>query len=310
MYDVVVVGSGPAGLAAAAFCIRKGIDYRLIAGKLGGKSSLSVNFPDMNEYHILKAKEQVHVFRAQIEYLSHTWHDGYAEEVLDLDEHFVVRLRGSEEEIRARYLIAATGARAATLGIPGETELYGRALGSSAISYSHMLRDRTVCIIGDSDRAIDAAIECAQQAVEVFLVMMPHASYSHSALSFADERQEITILNGYSIIAFGGDEWTRTVRIRRGDQSTDQTREEEIEADAFFVERKVHPNTTLFADRVQTDADGAIVIDRDGHTSHPRIFAAGDVSSHGAEQILIALGDGTRAALCAYRDLTREERYR
>lgn len=304
MYDVVIIGSGPAGLAATVFFIRKGIDCILIPGKLGGKTSLSVNFPEMDDYVVLKAKEQVQAFRAQVEYLSHIRYDGYVDRIEDQGDSLALALHGGNR-IETSYLIVATGANPVELDVPGELRLFGHALGSSTISYSHMLRDRPVCIIGNSDRAIDAAIECSSQAARVSLVMEPHAAYSHRALATANEREEISIFNGYSVVSFDGDEWTRSVTIRRGDAAGDDHGPEKVvNAEAFFIEREPHPNSDLVAGLVRLDARGAILVDTAGRSSHPKIFAAGDVASVGMEQILIALGDGTRAALSIYRELT------
>lgn len=306
MFDCAIIGSGPAGLAATVFAIRKGIDVRLVTGKLGGKTTLSVNFPDMDDYVVLKAKEQVQVYRAQVEYLSHIRQEGYVEHLDDRGESFTLTLR-SGDRIDARYLIVATGARAPALDIPGESRLFGKALGSSAISYSHVLRDRRVCIVGNSDRAVEAVVECSSQAAQVCLVLEPHASYSHRALALANEREEITTLNGYSLVSIDGDEWTRSLTIRRGDVESQSNREKTIEADAFFIEREPRPNSDLLANLVRRDERDAIIVDTQGRSSHPRIFAAGDVASSGMEQILIALGDGTRAALSVYRELTRRD---
>lgn len=304
MFDCAIIGSGPAGLAATVFAIRKGIDCRLISGKLGGKTSLSVNFPEMDDYVILKAKEQVQVYRAQVESLSHIRYDGYVDRIEDRGESFTLTLP-DDEHIDARYLIVATGTRAPALDIPGESRFFGRALGSSAISYSHILRDRSVCIVGNSDRAIEAAAECSAQAIRVCLVMEPHATYSHSALALANEREEINILNGYSVTGIDGDEWARSMTIRRGEVGEDRNREKELFSDAFFIEREPQPNVDLVSELLQLDKRGAITVDAKGRSSHPRIFAAGDVTSTGLEQILTALGDGTRAALSVYRELTR-----
>ncbi len=303
MFDVAIVGSGPAGLAATIFAVRKGVDCRLIAGTFGGKTSLSVNFPDMDDYVVLKAKEQVHVYRAQIEYLSHIWVQDVVDRIVDNGDHFLVHLGGGEP-IKAQFLIVATGARPELLNVPGEARYFGKALGSSAISYSHMLRDRDVCILGNSDRAIEAAVECSAQAARIHLVMEPHAKYSHETLARAGEREEIAVLNGYSVASFEGDDWAREVVVYRGDSRDPSARERKIPADAFFVERESRPNSELVADLVRLDDRGSIIVDRDARTSHPRVFAAGDVTSSGSEQILIALGDGTRASLAVYRELT------
>ena len=97
MYEVLIVGGGPAGLAATMYCLRKGIDVQMVTGRLGGKSTLSLNLPDMAEYHVLKAREQVQVFRGRIEYLSHIWRKGHVDAVKEEQDGFRVSVRSIPE---------------------------------------------------------------------------------------------------------------------------------------------------------------------------------------------------------------------
>lgn len=329
MYEVVVIGSGPAGLAATMYCIRKGMDVQLITGHMGGKSSLSVTFPDVQEYRVLKAREQVQSFIDRVEYLSHTWrndrvaairpvaHDGagHAEGVhLDEGAGTFAEPAGFEVElvrggaIGAERLIVATGVHATPLGVPGEKELLGRALGSSAISYTHLLRDRSVVIIGDSDRAIEAALEASVQAKQVHLVLESQALYSHRHLNLALDSENIAVHRGCRVLRFTGDEFARSVTITSdtGAAAAVTSGEQTLEADAFFVERNPRPRSELVADLVNLTLNGSITINERNETSHPAIFAAGDVTTVGVEQILIALGEGARAGLSAYRHMTMQ----
>lgn len=312
MYEVVVIGGGPAGLAATMYCIRKGLDVQLITTHLGGKSTLGFTLPDMSEYHVVKAREQVRTFQGRIEYLSHTWRKEKVTKIRENEEGFTLELSGGSDPIESERIIVATGTTATALGVPGEREFFGKALGSSAISYSHLLRDQHVVVIGDSDRTIEAAMECAEQAVEVALVLEPRAAYSHRHLAYADSRENIEIYNGYRVIRIEGDTFARSIAICRGDKAsgdgecTDGPPEKEIVANAFFIEREPRPNSKIVADLVDRTATGAIRINERNETSHPRIFAAGDVTTVGIEQILIALGEGARAGLSAYRQHTMQ----
>lgn len=306
MYEVVVIGGGPAGLAATMYCVRKGIDVQLITATMGGKSILGLTLPDMSEYHVIKAREQVRTFQSGIEYLNHTWRLSKAAKIDALERGFRIALSDGSR-VEAERLIVATGSTPTPLNVPGEREFFGKALGSSAISYSHLLRDQSVVVIGDSDRSIESAIECAEQAIEVTLVIEPHAKYSHRHLALADSRENIEIYNGYRVRRIEGDTFAEKIVICRGDETQkDCNPEKEIVASAFFVEREPRPNSRLVADLVELTQTGAIRINEKNETSNPRIFAAGDVTTVGIEQILIALGEGARAGLSAYRHCTLE----
>jgi alkyl hydroperoxide reductase subunit F len=212
----------------------------------------------------------------------------------------------ASEQIRAERLIIATGTTPRPLAVPGEREFFGRALGTSSISYSHLLRDRSVVVIGDSDRAIESAVECALQAERVTLVLEPHAEYSHSHLQLVQRQDAIQVLNGYRVLRFDGDTWARRVIVCRGTDGC--ATEHTIDADAFFVEREAIRNSDLVAPLLARGNRGEIRIDAENCTSNKRIFAAGDVTTVGIEQILVALGEGARAALSAYRQFTLQER--
>lgn len=343
MYEALIIGGGPAGLSATMYCVRKGMDVLMVTSHMGGKSTLGLNLPDISEYHVLKAREQVQVFRGRIEYLNHIWRRAHVDSITEEAEGFQVTLSGSQIEPRAtggapsdadgatsadgaaggaasgggatppgasagattvtaEHLIIATGTIPRPLGVPGEKEFFGMGLGSSAISYSHLLRERPAVIIGDSDRAIEAALECSLQADKVTLVLEPHAEYSHSHLHLVEQHDNIEIYNGYRVVRFQGDTFARTVDICRGDDDcSDRRPHKQITADAFFVEREPRPNSGIVKGLVDLTSSGAITIDATNATSNPRIFAAGDVTTVGVEQILVALGEGARAGLSAYR---------
>lgn len=302
MYEVAVIGSGPAGLAATMYSIRKGMDVQLVAGHLGGKSSLTVTFPDADHHRVLKAREQVQIFRKHIEYLTHTWRATRVSRIVEHEEGFEIHLvKGGA--IAAERLIVATGVQATPLGVPGEREFLGKALGSSAISYTHAVRDRGAVIIGNSDRAIEAALEASLQAQQVHLVLEVKSRFSHRHLEMAEKTSGIAVHTGCEIVRFEGDEFARSVTIRH---TADKNREERIEADAFFIERDPRPRSEIVAHLVECTPEGSIRINQRNETSNARIFAAGDVTTVGVEQIIVALGEGARAALSAYRHLTMQ----
>lgn len=305
MYEVAIIGSGPAGLAATMYCIRKGMDAQLIRGHLGGKSSLSITFPGGTDHRVFKAREQVQVFQSRIEYLSHTWRDDRVSEIQEHREGFEIRLTKGGA-IAAERLIVATGVHATPLGIPGESEYMGRALGSSAISYTHALRDRKVVIIGNSDRAIEAALEASVHAGTVHLLLEEKSQYSHRHLELARENEGITTCMACRVLRFEGDEFARSVTFQGEAGGSEGGEEHTLEAEAFFVERDPRPRSEIVANLVELTPSGAIRINHRNETSNARIFAAGDVTDVGVEQILVALGEGARAGLSAYRHLTMQ----
>ncbi|MFW6214527.1 MAG: NAD(P)/FAD-dependent oxidoreductase [Alkalispirochaetaceae bacterium] len=305
MFDLAIVGAGPAGLAAANYAMRKGLDTVVITEQIGGKSNYEVTFPDVDEYQIIRAKEQVASFRGALEYLEHLYRIARVVRVRPLEEGVVLHLseRASDEEaqVRAKKVLIATGTRVSRYDVAGERQFLGHGLGYSSISYSHALQDRTVFLAGNSDRVIRSALEMSLQAEQVTLLLEPKSEYSKKHLQAVENQENVTILNGYHIDGFEGEQFCTLVRVQHMDKPS-----KIIEADAFFLEREVQPNSEIVRDLVTTDALGRISVDAHCRTSHPSIFAAGDVTTVGIEQILVALGEGVKAALTAYRELMVE----
>lgn len=210
--------------------------------------------------------------------------------------------------VKAARLIVATGVKPQLLGVPGEKEFMGRALGTSALSYTHLLRDRTIVVAGNSNRALEAAMEAAQQAETVHLVLEPGATHSSTHLSLVEQQDNVTVHLEATIRQINGESFAQSITIEKGVRvGSAQTPATTIEADAFFLEHEPHYNSAMVAHLVDTTASGAIQINERNETNHPRIFAAGDVTTVGVEQVLIALGEGARAGLSAYRHLTLQE---
>jgi alkyl hydroperoxide reductase subunit F len=298
MYEVAVLGGGPAGLAATMYCLRKGLDVQLVPGQLGGKAAWTFTVENLDEHHVIRPREQVTAYRGHIEYLTHLWRPGTVKNVVEIPEmpekrsHFEITL-STGDSFTAERLIVATGVKTPRLGVPGEREFMGKGVGTSAISYTHLLRDRRVVIIGNSDRALEAAMEAAQQAAAVELILEPQSTHQESHANILETREHITVHRRKEVKQFSGDAFARELTLAGGLRVT---------GDAFFLEHEPVPNSRVVAHLVQCTATGAIKIDARNRTSHQRIFAAGDVTTVGMEQIMVALGEGARAALSAYQD--------
>jgi len=296
MHDLIIVGGGPAGLAAAIFATRKRLNYLLISEDLGGKSNYRVQLPESDETQLIRAGELVTEYRSRIEALRHSYKIASVSSIAREKKHFRLSLKdGSTEEAHA--VIVATGAHSASLGVPGEKELRGKALGYSSISYSHLLSGKHVFLVGDSARALDSAIELSLYTDQVTVAVLPDANVDAAVLDRAAAMDRVNVITNARIKSFEGENLASAVRLSTGGN------EQRIEADAFFVENDAKRNSGLLSDLLGLDADGTFDLDSNNMTSIAGLFAAGDVTSLGYEQVLIALGDGARAILSAYRYL-------
>ncbi len=296
MYDLIIVGAGPAGLAAALYATRKRMSFMLVSKDLGGKSNYSITIPDADENQIIQARELVTVYRSRVESLRHSYTLKAVDAVSRSRAGFVVKL-GDGSELEAHAVLIATGTTARPLGVTGEREHLGKALGYSAISYSHVLAGRHVFLCGDSSRVLNSALELSLHAEKVTVAITTERSPDERLLNRVSALPAVTIHHPATIHEFTGDEFATGVRL-----SADGA-ERTVEADAFFVETDPVANSALVSSVVSLGSDGAILVDTQNMTAEAGLFAAGDVTGNGFEQVLVALGEGTKAILSIYHYL-------
>lgn len=294
MKELVIVGGGPAGLAAAAYAIRKQIDFLLVSEQLGGKTAATITFPEVESYRTIRAEEIVHAFRNQVEYLAHVYRKDSVEKVDVGTEQMRVLLHGGGS-IETKAVLIATGTTPRNLGVPGEQTFFGKGLGYSSVSYSHLLAEKRAFLLGDTDRVVHAAVELAAQVRELYLLLEPSGTYHIELLDRLSSYETVEIIEDHDVVEFTGQEFAERVVLE-----SDAGKRRVIEADAFFVQRHPVPNSGPVSSIVDLDPEGHILVDAGGGTSHEGIYAAGDVTAVGLEQILAAMGDATKAVLSAY----------
>jgi thioredoxin reductase len=219
-----------------------------------------------------------------------------AERVEKAGEGYRVHTRaGVVHECRA--LIVASGALGRLLNVPGEKEYMMRGLCYSAISYAPLFVERQTAVIGDSALALRATAELARIAGKVTLVAPTHGELDSALGRRVAAAGNVTVLEGYTVERVNGDDYARSLILAHGAEKR------ELTADAFFVELDLVPQSELVAEIVDRDERGRIKVDCANRTSAAGVFAAGDVTNVFAEQVLIAIGEGAKAALAAYEYL-------
>lgn len=296
MHDLIVLGGGPAGLTATMYAIQKRLDVLLVTRDLGGKTNLHLQLPFVERHMVINGDEVINRFTREIEYLDFVLKMDNAERVELIEGGYRVYLsRGETEEARA--LIVATGAKGQLLNVPGEREFMMRGLCYSAVSYAQLFIDRTAAVVGCGDLALRATAELAQVARRVTLIVeeceLPDAPLTRKLRAMP----HVEFLMGYRVKEVKGDVYARSVVVSGADI------DREIEADAIFVELDLIPRSQVVAHLVELDEKGRIKVNARNETSRPGIFAAGDVTDSYAEQVLIAIGEGAKAALSAHEYL-------
>jgi len=295
MYDLIIIGGGPAGLTAAVYAIRKRLNVLLVSKDLGGKTNYHLALPWIENYHqVIKGLEVVNKFRNELEYLDFARHIEAVDMVEKKDDIFIVTTKNGAK-LEAKAVILATGTRQVRMNVPGEKEYTMKGLCYSALSYAPLFIDKSVVVIGDEELALRSVGELATVAKEVTMVCACDKSLTSPLGQKLQQASNVKVLKDCEIVEVQGDEYARKLILK---DKAGQLKE--FEADAMFVEKALTANTGMVKDLAELDQQGRVVVDNMGRTSIPGLFAAGDVTDNYAEQVLIAVGEGAKAALSAY----------
>lgn len=296
MYDLIVLGGGPAGLTATIYALRKRLNVLLITRDLGGKTNYRLQLPFVDKHLVITGEEVVSRFVNEVEYLEFARKFSNAESVEKTADGFKVTT-DDDEEHEAKALIVATGAKGRTLDVPGEREFMMRGLCYSAVSYAPLFIERDACVIGDTKLALRSTAELSKIANHVTLIAAGPGDLDSPLGRRVTAAENVEVLEGYAVEAVLGDTYARKLVVKQNGGFR------ELAADAFFVELELEPRSDLVADLVELDEAGRIRVDASNRTDVDGLFAAGDVTNVIAEQVLIAVGEGAKAALAAYEYL-------
>ncbi|MGR8952035.1 MAG: NAD(P)/FAD-dependent oxidoreductase [Gammaproteobacteria bacterium] len=296
MYDLIIIGGGPAGLTAAVYALHKRIETLLISEDLGGKVNYHLQLKGLEGHEVISGAEVVEKFKRRLEYLQFAHRIDRVCKIEPLNPHFAV-LTQSGHRYETRSIVIAAGATPQRLDVPGEARLVGRGLSYSAISHAQLFIEKTAAVYGSSGRALRAVAELASVADHVHL-LLPEPGDMDSALGKKlRAHSRVTVHENAVLREIRGTEFVESLVVQSGPAT------EEIPVDGLFVELGLTPHAQFAADLAITDSQGRIVVDSKCATSHPGVFAAGDVTDVFVEQVLICIGEGAKAALSAYEYL-------
>ena len=294
--DVTVVGGGPAGISAAIYAVRKGLKVTLICEELGGqvKETLGIeNFISMSYTTGDK------LTRSMTEHLTSygvTLRENSRVAQIEQGELKSVAL-ASGEIVETRSVVIASGANWRELGVPGEKENLGTGVAYCPHCDGPFYKDKTVAVVGGGNSGIEASIDLAgiASSVKVF-EFLPELKADEILVKRARELSNVSIETNVavqSILSESG----KVSAIRYLDRETEE--EKDYSVSGIFVQIGLLPNSQFLGDLVELNDYGEIMVDAAGRTSQEGIFACGDVTNVAYKQIVIAMGEGAKAALTA-----------
>jgi thioredoxin reductase len=299
MYDLIIIGGGPAGLTAAVYAIRKRLNCLLISPDLGGKANVRMHIEGVDTFNVINGADLVRRFRNEIEYLDFARILEPATKIEKNDGVFLVTTE-SGKCLEARAVILATGADAVRLDARGADEYWLKGVAYSTVSYAPLYIDKTVALIGSGPLALRGAAELAQIAKQLYLIAPAHGELDTPMGRRVMGAPHVELLENWTVAAVEGDVYARRLAVRAPDGEA-----RTLEVDGIFVELGLRPHSDLVQGLTGVDEMGRVLVNCGTETTTPGLFAAGDVTQLPAEQVVIAIGEGAKAALAAYEYLIK-----
>ena len=297
LYDLIIIGGGPGGFTAGIYAIRAALDTVLIEkGAFGGQlnnTDIVENWPGTEK---ITGPELAENFAKHAESYGLKSMYGEVVEVEPGLDHHVVRLADGTE-LKAHAVILGSGGSPSKLGIPGESEYYGKGVSYCAVCDGFFFKGKTVVVVGGGDSALEESMYLAKIASKIYIAHRRDAFRAGMILQkrvLAESRIEVlwnTVLTEVKADATG------VVGVQTKDTVTGDARE--IATDGVFIFIGFKPNNSLVPAGITMNADGYVVTDAKCATTTPGIFAIGDLREKYAKQIITAAADGCTAALAA-----------
>ena len=299
MYDLIIIGSGPAGLSAAVYARRAGLNMLVIEkNPVSGGQIIDtyevdnyLGIPGVNGFDLAMK------FREHADKLGAEFADATVTGITCIDKGSettapVYKVMTDNGEYETHTIILATGAHHSKLGIPGEEEFTGKGVSYCATCDGAFYKDKITAVNGGGDVAVEDAIFLARFSKKVYLI---HRRDELRATKILQD--ELFGLDNVEVI------WDSVVKEIKGEDKVKSihisnvktSEEKDVEVDGIFVAIGIHPSTDLFADVVKCDEGGYVIAGEDGATSAPGIFVAGDSRKKRLRQIVTAVADGANA---------------
>ena len=295
MYDIIIIGSGPAGLSAAIYAKRANLNVAVAEKEYEGTGQIAesgnvnnyLGLPNINGYD-LGEKFREHAVSLDVEFIEKEAVQIEAVQNGEKEESAIYRVKFDDDTIaEARALIYTAGAYPRKAGVPGEDEYTGKGVSYCAICDGAFYKDKTVAVIGGGDTALGDAMYLSRMAKKVYLVHRRQEFRANQALQTAVQQNAAIelVLDAVPTAVLGEKRVDHLELLQNGASKT-------LPVDGVFVAIGSIPNTDFLGDLCKLDESGYILADETGVTTTPGVFAAGDVRTTPLRQVVTAVADG------------------
>ncbi|MCS7134901.1 MAG: FAD-dependent oxidoreductase [Candidatus Aenigmarchaeota archaeon] len=307
-FDLIIIGAGPAGLTAGIFASRRLLKTIIIGEVIGGQvmsTTLIENYPGFKQ---IKSVDLVEKFEEHVKSLGVDIIQDMVVEINEVDDGFIVKT--TSNEYKAKALILAFGKSPRTLNVPGEKEYTGKGVSYCANCDAPLFRGLPVAVVGGGNSAFDAAHYLSQIASKVYLIHRSETFRAFDSLVEDVKKRGVEFLLNTEVREIKGDKFVRSIVVEN--KITGEKKELEIRG--VFIEIGSEVKADLIKHLVKTDETNHVCINEKTETFYPNsdkirpgIFAAGDLSNVPFKQIVVAAGEGCKAALQAYNYIHKIE---
>lgn len=305
MYELVVIGAGPAGMTAVVYAARKRLNTLLISYDLGGQPLTTAGVENYMGYQFIEGPELMQKFEEQVRRSPSdvkTEIGQRVESVSRISGGFEVRT-DKGETYQAKAVIFATGKRHRQLNVPREKELAGKGVTYCAICDGPLFAGEKVAVIGGGSSALEAANDMIKIAEHVYLISLTSLTGERILIDKITNADNLTMFLEHEVLEIKGEDRVEGIKIR--DLKSKQ--EKEFDVGGVFIEIGLVPNSGAMKGVTTLNRLGEIEVNCANETGVPGLFAAGDVTTVPEKQIIVAAGEGAKAALQANRYLQRLE---
>ena len=303
LYDVTVIGTGPAATSAAIYAVRKGLNVAMIGVKVGGQVLDTNDIENIIGTTTTTGSKYAESLEKHMKEYPIAFKDGHLVKEVKKDGKDKILVTDDGKEYRTKTVIVATGAKHRHLGIPGEEEFTGKGVHFCTTCDGPFYKGLDVTIVGGGNSGVEAALDMSGIAKSVTLIeFMPELKADQVLQDKLAERENITVHKNTATKEVKGTEFVEKIVYANRDTNEDI----EVKMDGLFIEIGLSANTSVVEGVVERNKIGEIIIDENNMTSEKGIFAAGDCTTVKHKQIVIAVGEGAKAALSAFNYLLSE----
>lgn len=301
MYDLMIVGGGPAGLAASVYAARKQLNTLLISVDIGGQVNKTLGIENYLGYQFIEGPELIDKFQTQVSQYPIDQKIGYKVSRLEKIEDRFEATTETGNRYQSKVAIFTTGKRPRKLDVPGEAELTGRGVTYCAICDGPVFAGQRVAVVGGGNSALEAALDMVKIAEHVDLVSLTPLTGDPILIDKLSDAKNLSIFTEHQPEKIEGQDFAQGMLIK--DLKSGEGKR--LDVSGVFIEIGLTPNSEAVSGLIELNKWGEVPVSCACETNVPGLYAAGDVTDIPEKQIVVAAGEGAKAALQAHRYLQR-----